>query len=199
MDFEGVKSFIVDKLTKELSPDLYYHDLYHTLDVLQAVERLVVAESISEREQIIVKTASLFHDSGMLITYADHEEASCELASALLPKYGYQQEVIDQIKKMIMTTKLPQSAENQLEMIICDADLDYLGRNDFNMISHRLKHEWDIHEIRKTTLKEWYKLQFEFLSNHQFFTRTAIETREMQKQQNLLEVIELLNGSAQQK
>lgn len=195
MDFEGVKSFIVDKLTKELPPDLYYHDIYHTLDVLHAVERLAIAEGVSLREQIILKTASLFHDSGMLTTYLDHEEASCEFASAMLPKYGYEPGVIDQINKMIMTTKLPQSAENQLEKIICDADLDYLGRNDFNMISHRLKHEWDIHEIRKTTLKEWYQLQFEFLTNHRFFTRTAIETRNVQKQQNLLEVIELLNGA----
>ncbi|NCU32591.1 MAG: phosphohydrolase [Candidatus Moranbacteria bacterium] len=142
----------------------------------------------------MVKTACLFHDSGMLKTYIGHEEASCELVSETLPKFGYLPEAIASINKMIMTTKLPQSAESQLEKIICDADLDYLGRDDFYMISHRLKYEWDIYNIRKTSLKEWYRLQIDFLKNHRFFTRSAITSREQRKQQNLMEIFEMLNG-----
>jgi uncharacterized protein len=194
MDYEGVKSFILEKLKNDLKTSLYYHDINHTLDVLESAGRLLTDEGIGEYEQLLVKTACLFHDSGMLKTYIGHEEASCELVSETLPEYGYSPKSIASINKMIITTKLPQSAQSQLEKIICDADLDYLGRDDFYMISHRLKHEWDIHNIRKTSLKEWYILQIDFLGNHRFFTKSAIASREQQKQQNLSEIIEMLNG-----
>lgn len=195
MDYEGVKKLMLDKLSRELSNNLYYHDLSHTLDVLKSAEQLMESEKTDAHEQILIKTACVFHDSGMLKTYNNHEEVSCELADLLLPQYGYKQEDINVIKKMIMTTKLPQSATLKMEKIICDADLDYLGRKDFFMISHRLKYEWDIHNIRLTTLKEWYQLQVSFLSNHSYFTSSAIQTREAGKQDNLHQIIEMLNGS----
>jgi len=196
MNYEGVKAFMLEKLRNELDPSLYYHDINHTIDVLQSAERLLEAESIPEHEQMIVKTACLFHDSGMLRTYIGHEEASCEIAREVLPGFGYSKETIDTICKMIITTQLPQSAQTLTEKIICDADLDYLGRNDFHMISHRLKHEWELHEIKETSLKEWYELQIDFLKNHQYFTKSAIKSRDACKQKNLREILELLNGLA---
>lgn len=196
MNYEGVKAFMLEKLRNELDPSLYYHDINHTIDVLESSERLLNAESVPEDGQLIVKTACLFHDSGMLRTYMGHEEASCEIAKEVLPGYDYPTETIETICKMIITTKLPQSAETITEKIICDADLDYLGRNDFYMISHRLKHEWEIHHIMEISLKEWYQLQVDFLKNHQFFTKSAIESRDACKQKNLREILELLNGLA---
>ncbi len=192
MDYDGVKAFMLDKLSKELSPNLYYHDINHTLDVLHSAEILMGAEGIDAAEQLIVKTACVLHDAGMLKTYIGHEEASCKLAMEILPAFNYSKQEIERVNQMIMTTKLPQSATDRLEQIICDADLDYLGRNDFFMISHRLKYEWDLHDFKKTTLREWYELQVSFLTNHVYFTKAAIESREVMKQQNLREIMELM-------
>ncbi|HPR58910.1 MAG TPA: HD domain-containing protein, partial [Bacteroidales bacterium] len=105
MDYEGVKKLMLDKLSRELSNNLYYHDLSHTLDVLQSAQQLMESENTDAHEQILIKTACVFHDSGMLKTYNGHEEVSCEMADLLLPQYGYKQEDIKMIKKMIMTTK----------------------------------------------------------------------------------------------
>lgn len=193
MDFDGAKSFILGELQKGLKPTLYYHDINHTLDVYHSVERIAALEKVSKHEEILIKTAALFHDSGMLRTYIGHEEASCEIAQETLPKYNYQREEVNCICKMIMTTKLPQSASEKLEMIICDADLDYLGRDDFYMISHRLKLEWNLRNINKTTLKEWYELQVKFLENHTYFTKAACDSRFKGKQINLEQIKELLN------
>ena len=93
---------------------------------------------------------------------------------------------------MIVTTKLPQSASTFLEKILCYADLDYLGREDFFMIAHQLKYEWNIMNIRHTTLREWYELQIIFLENHQFFTKSARKLREEKKAENLKQVKELV-------
>jgi len=191
MNFEGAKNFILEKLKKELKPTLYYHDLHHTLDVYHSVERIAALEKVNSTELLLLKTAAMYHDCGMLRAYVGHEEASCEIADEYLPGFGYKPEEIKVINRMIMATQLPQNASDHLEQIICDADLDYLGRDDFFMISHRLKLEWNLQKFNTTTLKEWYKLQINFLGNHQFFTKSAIETREEMKQQNLNQIKEI--------
>lgn len=194
MNYNGVKYFILEKLSRELNATLYYHDLSHTLDVLHSVERLADLENVTGEDLILLQTASLFHDAGMIRTYLGHEQASVEMIEEFLPHFGYNPPQIAKINKMIMTTRLPQSATGTLEQILCDADLDYLGRDDFFMIAHRLKLEWAVKNIKPTTLKEWYLLQISFLTTHRYFTKSAIESREEKKQKNLLEIHEILNG-----
>ena len=76
MNYEGAKNYILRKLERELDPRLTYHSISHTLDVLESAIRLAELEKISEDDLILLKTACLFHDSGMLVTYKGHEDAS---------------------------------------------------------------------------------------------------------------------------
>jgi len=59
------------------------------------------------------------------------------------------------------------------------------------MISHQLKYEWDVLGINPTTLNEWYQIQINFLSNHEFFTDSALRMRKAGKQKNLDEIREI--------
>jgi uncharacterized protein len=193
MNYESVKKFILHKLERELDPRLTYHSVDHTLDVLESAVRLAEMENISQEEIILLKTACLFHDSGMLVTYRGHEEASIEICRQTLPAYNYSKEETETICRMILTTKLPQCASDHLDKILCDADLDYLGRPDFFMIAHRLKYEWDVLDFHPTTLQEWYKIQQEFLSAHRYFTVSAIKLRQSIKMENLEQVLMMCN------
>ncbi len=188
MNYEGAKKYILNKLERELDPRLTYHSVSHTLDVLESAERLAIMENLPEEEITLLKTACLFHDSGMLVTYRGHEEASIELCREILPSFNYNQEQTEKVCRMIRTTKLPQCADELPDKILCDADLDYLGRADFFMIAHRLKYEWDILEINKTSLQEWYKIQRDFLTAHKYFTASAIKLRHATKIENLKQV-----------
>ncbi|MDD5507655.1 MAG: HD domain-containing protein [Bacteroidales bacterium] len=192
IDFEGTKNFILDKLTSELRPELQYHNIEHTLDVLESAERLAALENQNGHNLLLLRTAALFHDSGMLICYTDHEEASTELTKKYLPEFGYSEQDINVINKMILSTKLPQSATTSLEKILCDADLDYLGRDDFYMIAHRLLFEWKRLNVHKTTLSEWYRLQMDFLTHHGYYTRSARTLRQEIKDIHLAEIRELI-------
>lgn len=192
MNYHKARDFIIEKMTNELKPELTYHNVEHTMDVLQAAENFARQENVSGRELTILRTAAVFHDSGMLNTYIGHEEASIEIINKHLPDFGYEADDIATISKMILTTKLPQSASTFLEKIICDADLDYLGREDFFMIAHKLRYEWNVLNIRKTSLREWYELQIMFLENHIFFTNSAKELRDEKKSDNLKQVQELV-------
>lgn len=192
MNFEGARSYVLDRLRSELKPNLYYHCLQHTVDVLESAIRLAKMEMVSEEELILLKTAALYHDSGMLFAYDGHEEASVRLASSVLPGFGYSEQDIEKVNGMIMATKLPQNPQNKAEQILSDADLDYLGREDFFMISHRLKLEWSDRGL-KQTLKEWYVGQVEFLSNHSYYTASAKKTRREKKLDNLQQIEALLS------
>lgn len=192
MDFLKARDYILKRLKNELKPNLFYHSIEHTLDVYNSAIKIAEMEGVNGIDLNLLKTASLYHDSGMIRTYNGHEEASVEIAKESLPQFGYNQLAIETISKMIITTKLPQTAGTFLEKIICDADLDYLGRDDFIMISHKLRHEWVTQEINVLSLKQWYELQIQFLSNHKYFTKYAISTRKEGKLFNLGQIIELL-------
>jgi hypothetical protein len=71
-----------------------------------------------------------------------------------------------------------------MEMIICDADLDYLGRDDFPLISDFLRQEL-IHVGKIKTNKEWDELQIKFLTSHMYYTSSSKKTRDSKKQSNL--------------
>ena len=188
MNYEGANKFILNKLKKELDPRLTYHSIEHTLDVLDSAVRLAELEKLSSKDMLLLKTACVFHDSGMLVTYRGHEEASIELCKEILPAFNYEPGDTETVCRMIKTTKLPQCASEALDKILCDADLDYLGRPDFFMIAHRLKYEWDILNIHPTTLQEWYQIQREFLSSHKYFTESAIKLRQHVKMENLKQI-----------
>ncbi len=112
MLFEKLKKQILSRLESEFKPCLYYHNLSHTLDVMEATLRLAKLESIDSNYTIILTTAALLHDVGMLDNYKDHEAASVKVAQMLLPELNYSQPDIEEIADLIMATCLPQEASS---------------------------------------------------------------------------------------
>jgi uncharacterized protein len=184
MRFTEAKSFILKKLKKELPRHLSYHSVEHVKDVYKSARAIAKQEKVKGEDMKLLLTAALFHDSGFLINQKEHEKHSCKIAKQYLPEYGYTDEQIDKICGMIMATKIPQMPHNHLEQIICDADLDYLGRDDFFIIGDRLFSELMMYSIINNET-EWDKLQIRFLESHHFFTATAIKMRKEKKDEYL--------------
>ena len=65
MDYARVEKFILDLLKKKLSDKLYYHNVCHTCETIKAAAELGRAEGLPEEEITILKTAALFHDTGL--------------------------------------------------------------------------------------------------------------------------------------
>ncbi|MXV15480.1 HD domain-containing protein [Hufsiella ginkgonis] len=184
MQFEQARDFIAEKLNKELPPYLTYHTLAHTLDVLRAAETLATAEGVTGYEKTLLQTAAMFHDSGYLSKAAGHEDESCRLAMSYLPGFGYTEKEITAICGMIRATKLPQSPKNHLEEILCDADLDYLGRGDYFIVAERFFQELSAAALVNSEA-EWNTRQVSFLETHRYFTDTAIQLRKATKIKHL--------------
>lgn len=179
-----LEDLILEKLEKGLPKNLYYHNLKHTVDVYTQVELIGRSENVSKEEMLMLRTAALFHDAGHLIDYDTHEEMAVKLAKEILPEYQYTERQIETISQLIMATKMPPTPKNLLEEIMCDADLDYLGRPDFLPVSNTLYRE--LHEHGKIgTLAEWNELQIKFIDKHFYFTKTARRLRNVNKQSQL--------------
>jgi len=181
IQFTDMQEMILDKLEKELPGYVYYHNVKHTVDVVTEVELIGWAEGCTDEEILLLKTAGLFHDTGITVSFDDHELKGAGYARKILPGYNYSPEQIDRICSIIMATKLPPKPANLLEEIICDSDLDYLGRSDFIPVSNTLFEELKAQNKMKD-LNEWNKMQVKFISGHQYFTKTARSLREVNKQ-----------------
>ncbi len=170
--FEAIKTQLLQRLKLHLPKKLYYHGVHHTLDVLKQAERIASEENVTnELDLQLLRLACLYHDSGFLETRNMHEEVSCALARKDLLAYGVSSENIDWVCGMILATKIPQLPLNLMERIICDADLDYLGRDDFFEISQNLFRELKESEI-VNTIGEWNQIQVNFFKQHMYFTKT---------------------------
>ena len=134
----------------------------------------------------------MFHDSGYLIRAKGHELESCRIAKSALPDFGYNNEDIEQICGLIMATRLPQTPKNHLHEILADADLDYLGRDDFFEISELLYQE-NYFSGLLNNLEEWDQSQIAFIEKHKYFTKTAFNLREPLKKLNLQKIKARLN------
>jgi predicted metal-dependent HD superfamily phosphohydrolase len=175
-DYQAAEIAIKHKLESELPSDLTYHGLHHTMDVLQAGMMIAATEKVSEKDLHILRLAIWLHDSGFTATYRGHEEEGCNIARKLLPKYNISEKDIAVVCGLIMATKIPQTPDTLLEKIICDADLDYLGREDVFEIADTLYVEIKRH-INKMSEEEWNSLQISFLEAHQYFTKYAKKHR----------------------
>src|SRR4030095_862346 len=182
--FKSIKQPILSRLENELDPRLGYHNLSHTLDVVEQAEVIAKQEKIKDKHDLLLlKTAAVFHDSGFLLVYKNHEEKSREIAAEAL-KNIFSEEDIKKICGMIMATKIPQTPYTLLEQIICDADLDYLGRNDFEPISRHLYKEFITFKIIPEDAI-WDHIQINFFEMHHYFTRTSISKRNGEKLKHL--------------
>ena len=191
--FTDLQEIILDRLEKELPSYLYYHNVKHTIDVINQVELIGYGEGVDDEAILLLKTAALFHDAGHIIGYDNHEFYGTQLAKEYLPQFQYDQQQIDRICDLIMATQIPPNPNDLLEKIMCDADLDYLGRSDFIPVSNTLYEELK-EQDKIGDLNEWNQMQLQFISGHQYFTQTAISLREVNKQKQIERIKSLLNG-----
>lgn len=187
INYLKAEKFILNKLKNELSPKLHYHSFKHSKDVTKQAERIALSEGITDEDLFLLKTAATYHDAGFIERYDKNEPIGAKMAEEILPKFGYTKAHIERIKELIFVTQIPHQPKNKLEEIMCDADLDYLGRSDFHTIADLLRRELREHG-KINSDREWDRIQVSFLTQHRYFTKTSILSRRPKKLQNLEDI-----------
>jgi predicted metal-dependent HD superfamily phosphohydrolase len=180
-------------LNTRLPKELHYHGAAHTLDVLKVCNQYIKRDKIPRHSAKLLRIAALLHDIGFTEVSSEHESKSAEMAEEMMTRLGFSHKDIWIVKRLILSTKIPQSPKNHLEKVICDADLDYLGRDDFKEISDKL-----YKELKATapglTKNEWNKRQIEFLKRHAYHTEFARKNRQPKKEERIRELQRLVLG-----
>ena len=188
MDFSEAKDYIVERLVTELPKDLYYHGAHHTFDVVKSVHSLSIGEKLSNADFFILLTAAYFHDAGYIYKYERNEPIAVRMAQDVLPKFDYTDEQIKIIENIILATESAVQPQTPLERIMCDADHDYFGRHDYLKISVSLRKEFAVYDKVYSDI-EWLTLQIKYLEEkHQYYTKTAIATRQPMKEAQLVKL-----------
>lgn len=188
-DWNKLYEHIVEGLENKLPPHLTYHNVQHTLYVLKVSEYIARQENVSEDDIILIKTAALFHDKGFIHSDENHEEKGVAIAKQVLPEFGYNDDEIEKISGMIRATVIPQNPKNLSEKILADADLEYLGTDNFIPIGNKLFAELK-YKYPDLTLEKWNEIQINFLKAHHYHTDFCIQNRAPKKEENLRQLIE---------
>jgi len=171
---------VVTDVAKQMMPELPYHNFAHAVDVYSAVSNFANLAKIGAGEKFLLQTAALLHDVVLVPGNLDNEEMSAEFARKYLPKIGYSFRKSNEVGNLILATRMPQNPSGFLEEIICDADLDNLGRPDFFELGEKVREEMGV-----PGGVEWYKKQLEFLKGHNYHTEVARRLRDAGKEDNI--------------
>ena len=140
----------------------------------------MASEDILDDDARLLKTASLYHDTGYIFGDEEyHEYKSVIIAREELHSFEFSEYEIEEICRLIISTISGKEPLDILENIMRDADLEYLGRDYYPYVSELLRRE------RSILLSIWKREQIICLERHKFVTSSAQKFFNRQKEINI--------------
>ena len=181
-------TYVQEMLQGHLPDEIVYHNLHHTTQVVKAAKEIGQHSGLNEEEMEIISLAAWFHDVGYTESGQNHEELSAKIAVDYLSEQGYDAEKSKKVEGCILATKMPQSPNNLLEQVMCDADLHHLGTDHYFEQATLLQKEINNTSDETLTDARWMEMNVDFINSHEYFTEYAKETFSKKKQQNCKKV-----------
>ncbi|TWR25508.1 phosphohydrolase [Mucilaginibacter achroorhodeus] len=190
---DQVKQHVLNYFATHQNKKLVYHNQQHTEDVAAAATQIANHYQLNDTDFFTVIAAAWFHDTGYLESLDEHEQHSAGLAKEYLSSIEIDPQVIEQVVKCIMATKMPQQPQSFLEQIICDADLFHFGSADFQEKSKAMRREViEIHG-KDISKHDWRQKTIRLIEQHQYHTDYCQLLLEAEKQRNLLALVKKEN------
>lgn len=187
LKIKEVEAYVIQLLNDKLSPNIYFHNVAHTLRVKKAAIKLAKLEKVSKEDSTLLAIAALFHATGFITTYEDHEVESQLIAAVFLREHNYPEEKITKVKQLIKITNPKIAPATLLEKIICDATTIHVGQKKYRTCSAELRKEWELNkkDFHPTDL-QWEEYNLSFLQQkHTFYTKAAKENYQARKSKNI--------------
>lgn len=183
---EEAKEYVAEILKHELSDKCLFHTINHTLDVLRNSEIIGRYCDISEDELNILRMSALFHDVGYVDAYDDHEIFSAKRAVEYLAAKDVDAESIAQVERAILSTKTPQTPQDKISRMLCDADLMNLSFDDYFEQVDLMRKEWE--KVGKGILdrQQFYLNTLDFFQSHKYHSKYGKKVLQPRKEKNEL-------------
>ncbi len=181
---EKSKSFAESTLSA-LTDTYAYHNIEHTKKVAQAAEEIGKISNLTDDQMETLLIAAWLHDIGYVEGAENHEHIGIESARKNLKEWGATPEKIDAVSEAIKATAMPQSPNEIVAEVLCDADLHHLSNEDLFETAQRLRKELATTKKKEFTDEEWIRFNSNFLENHRYFTAYGKTVLEKKKQKNI--------------
>ncbi|MCF8373397.1 MAG: HD domain-containing protein [Bacteroidales bacterium] len=182
----------VKNLFENIPDNLIYHQLSHTIEVVEAARTIGQAIHLSPEEMQILLLSAWFHDTGYLKTYLHHEEESIHIARQFFNSINANSKLIEQIAGCINATKVPQKPKTKIEEAVCDADMFHLAQDNFCDKSKLLFEEMNATSKFKMDMIAFRKGSVEFFDSHHYHSKYGKEVLSIGKKRNRKHLIELI-------
>jgi len=177
--------YVFNLFKDKLPGDYVYHNYNHTAETVKACKKLSKSYNLTSRDYEVLMLAAVFHDTGYITTYDNHEQESVKFMKEYL-KGNYADEDIREIESLILSTKYRTVPDGSLQEILHDADYINLGSENFDHRADLLRIEWERILQKTYTEEDWAKVQLQFLLDTQFKTEDAVLKYNQQKEENIL-------------
>lgn len=184
----------LDFLDKSLPPDLLYHNIDHTRDVIYEAVRFAVLDGLDQESVKLLAVAAVFHDAGFTVRRMENEAEGARIAAQFMILSGeFSSEEISAVERMILDTKVQLTSEgprqvssSPLSGYLLDADLSNLGRDDFLQ-------KWELLRIEgKEDPETFLKNAAALIELHKWHTPAAEKLRNRGKMENKVLVANLV-------
>ena len=185
---ERATEYVTDIFDNQVPDSYLYHNLAHTMRVVDKIQEMAGAAGVTAVEYEILSLGALFHDTGFSRTYEDHEGASAQIAREFLTKEGMAPDFIEEVVNCILATQVSKVPDNNLQMLLKDADTSTLGSVNFPLYTELLRQELNNVGPEQIDKKAWDLVNLQFLRDHKFYTEQARERYNKIKKKNLKEI-----------
>ena len=200
MDILKISEDYAKNLLKDKLSSVYtYHNLDHTIQVVDKIKILAKEENISAEDTENLLLAGWFHDLGYVDDADNHEEESRKIASDFLKQHQFTEERIAKIGELILATDKFYKPKNHLEEVIKDADLYHLASVDYFRICENLRQEIKEVHHQKFSKLQWAELNITFFAKHQFYTKFAKENWQPEKEKNVEKILSSIRKMKEEK
>ena len=184
---------------KENLPETHvFHNFQHTQDTADACKDIGMHYQLPENEMKVLLLAAWCHDTGFTQTYEGHEEESANNAREWLKEENVDEEQIEHVVSLIMSTK-HRKPKGLLEEILCDADVIHMGKKQFFHKSELLRLEQERVLDQHYEEPEWHNVQLNLLINTAFHTFYAADEFGPRKEKNIRKQRKLCSKSLAKK
>ncbi|MBU3821083.1 HD domain-containing protein [Flavobacteriaceae bacterium XHP0103] len=187
---KSTQAFVFNLFKEKLPNTFLYHNYTHTERVHKSVNEIIQHCNLNDQDILVLKLASLLHDTGYTKTTNDHEKESVKIASQFLKENDVDNKIIEAVNKCILATEFDNEPQSELEKIIRDADASHFGKDYFNEASEFLRKELEIQGIKNYTPTEWLEENIKVLTEkHKFYCDYALKNWQPVKEKNLSKLI----------
>lgn len=186
--YKKVEKYVTGLFEKHAKSEMVFHNLGHTLTVVDRTKEIAGHYNLSEREMLVLYIAAWFHDTGHLfVEPKEHEAKSVELMKDFMKDNLDDEALISEVGDCILATRRVTEPSGILQQILCDADTFHLGTKEFKKNNKRVKKEEKLRNNGEISVN-WDEKVIQFLEDHKYYTGYARELLTDNKNKNLAKV-----------